>query len=266
MRHLLSLLLMAVGTLTNAGEIQPDGLENLPIADVVLLGEVHDNPVHHQNQARAVAVLHPTALVFEMLTPEQANKITPDNRNDPAVLEQVLGWENSGWPDFDLYFPVFAAAPQARVFGGNIARAKVRRAVKEGAAAVFGDSFDLATDLPEDEQNAREHGQMVAHCNALPESLLAGMVEAQRLRDAALAAAVLQAYAATGGPVAVITGNGHARADWGVPHLIGKAAPELHLVTIAQFERVPWPDVPFDYYILTAEAARTDPCAAFKTN
>ena len=46
--------------------------EDLPRADVVLLGEVHDNPAHHAFQAEAVAYLAPRALVFEMLTPAQA--------------------------------------------------------------------------------------------------------------------------------------------------------------------------------------------------
>ena len=35
-----------------------------------VIGEVHDNPHHHRNQARAVAALKPGAIVFEMLTPE----------------------------------------------------------------------------------------------------------------------------------------------------------------------------------------------------
>lgn len=263
MKRLLTLVFATVAAAAYAGEIQPTQLETLPLADVLILGEVHDNPEHHQNQARAVATQKPAAIVFEMLTPDQAGRITPENRQDAQQLEQVLDWGTSGWPDFGMYFPVFNAAPQAQIFGGNIARPKVRRAVKEGAAAVFGDRFGLAKTLPEAEQSKREQGQMLAHCNALPESMLAGMVEAQRLRDAALAATVLQAHATTGGPVTVITGNGHARADWGVPRLIRLAAPELHLVTIAQFELEPWENIPFDHYILTAKADREDPCGTF---
>jgi uncharacterized iron-regulated protein len=36
-------------------------------ADVVVLGEVHDNPQHHANQAAVVRALQPSALVFEMI-------------------------------------------------------------------------------------------------------------------------------------------------------------------------------------------------------
>jgi hypothetical protein len=85
-----------------------------------------------------------------------------------------------------------------------------------GDAARFG----LTEALDPDEQAAREAEQQEAHCNALPEEILPGFVEAQRLRDAALAEAALAALADTGGPVVVVTGNGHARADWGVPALL----------------------------------------------
>ncbi len=45
---------------------------------MVILGEMHDNPVHHAHQAIAVEALGAKALVFEMLTEAQALKITPD--------------------------------------------------------------------------------------------------------------------------------------------------------------------------------------------
>ena len=50
------------------------GLAAAPAAaqDVVILGEIHDNPAHHEVQAERVADIQPRALVFEMLTPEQA--------------------------------------------------------------------------------------------------------------------------------------------------------------------------------------------------
>ena len=69
--------------------------------------------------------------------------------------------------------------------------------------------------------------QMDAHCGALPEEMLGGMVEAQRLRDAALAEGVLAALAESSGPVVVITGNGHARLDWGAPRMLERARPDI---------------------------------------
>ncbi len=255
-----------IGFAAQAGEITPSGLADLPAADVIILGEVHDNPVHHQNQTRAVSALRPTALVFEMLTPDQAAKVTPDNRGNATKLAAALGWQGSGWPDFAMYYPVFDAAPKAQIYGGGLPRAKVRRAVSEGAAVVFGDGaavFGLSDALPAPQQSARELLQKQAHCNALPENLLPGMVEAQRLRDATLAAAVIKALKETAGPVIVITGNGHARADWGVPALLDIAAAGKTTISVGQFEQDPWDEVPFDFYLLTSIAEREDPCAAF---
>ena len=88
--------------------------------DVLILGEVHDNPAHHEAQADMVAAFAPRALVFEMLTPEQADAVTQDNRRDRAALAEALDWEASGWPDFGYYHPIFTAAPEARIFGAQV--------------------------------------------------------------------------------------------------------------------------------------------------
>ena len=77
---------------------------------------------------------------------------------------------------------------------------------------------------------------MQAHCDALPEDMLPGMVAVQRLRDAVLARAVVRAMDDTGGPVAVITGNGHARRDWGMPAMLARAAPDLDVWVLGQTE------------------------------
>ena len=233
---------------------------------VVLLGEVHDNAEHHRVQAEAVAALRPRALVFEMLSPEQAALVTPALRNDPAALAAALRWETSGWPDFAMYHPIFLAAPEAQVFGAALPRDQVRSAFVSGAAAALGPDaarYGLDRALEPADQAAREALQQQAHCGALPDTMLPGMVEAQRLRDAALARAVVQAMAATGGPVAVITGTGHVRKDQGIPAALSVAAPGLRVLAVGQLEADPGPDAPFDLWVVTAPQPRPDPCAAF---
>ncbi|MDP3339050.1 ChaN family lipoprotein [Frigidibacter sp.] len=267
MRHALILTLCVCAAPVFAEQIQPDALADLR-ADVVILGEVHDNPVHHAHQAQAVAALAPTALVFEMLTPDQAALVTEANRGDAAALAAALDWEASGWPDFAMYHPIFTAAPQAKVYGAALPRDEVRRAVGEGAAAILGsdaERFGLTAPLPAAEQAEREAEQMEAHCNAMPADLMPGMVEAQRLRDAALARAAVQAMAETGGPVAVIAGSGHARRDWGIPAALAVAAPEMSVLSVGQIEAegAAEPDQPFDMWLVTEPTPREDPCAAF---
>jgi uncharacterized iron-regulated protein len=106
--------------------------------------------------------------------------------------------------------------------------------------------------------------QMSAHCDALPADMLPGMVAAQRLRDAHFSRVTLQALDETGGPVVVITGNGHARKDWGMPVYLAAAAPEVTVRTLGQFEDAPAADAPFDVTLFSSAAERPDPCLAFR--
>ena len=259
--------------LTLAGQPRAEAAEAAMIAaaargsDLVLLGEVHDNPGHHDRQAAVLAALSPTAIVFEMISPAQAALVTPALAGDRSALAERLDWANSGWPDFEFYAPLFAFGAQVPIYGAHLDRAAARAAFDQGAAAVFaGDAarFGLSDPLPEDEQAAREAGQQAAHCGALPDHILPAFVEAQRLRDAALAEAALDALAAHGGPVAVITGNGHARRDWGIPALVARAAPGVSVFALGQFEAAPSGDVPFDLWAVSGPVDRPDPCAAFR--
>ncbi len=234
--------------------------------DVVIVGEIHDNPTHHAAQAEVVRQIAPEALVFEMLTPDQAKAITPDNRGDQAQLGDALDWSSSGWPDFAMYFPIFAAAPEARIYGAQVPRDVARAAFENGISEGFSAdpvAYGLNAPLPEAQQSKREAMQMAAHCDALPAEMLPGMVAIQRLRDAELAHGVVQAMQDTGGPVVLITGNGHARKDWGVPFYLKRVAPDLDVHVIGQTEDNAPLEGGFDELRSAPAVARDDPCAAF---
>lgn len=246
--------------------------ESLSAADVVVVGEVHDNPAHHANQAAIVAALKPGALVFEQLTPDLADAYRPEMLGDPGALEAAFDWNERGWPDFTMYYPIFAAAPDAAIFGGGTERDKVRDAMADGAAAVFGSGaglFGLDRAYSDEVQALREAGQQEAHCNALPPEMLPGMVQAQTYRDAVLARTVIAAYhesvaRAGWAPVVVITGNGHARTDWAVPSMLKLAMPDLAVVSIGQSEEEPPEGGLYDHWLVTEAAERPDPCEAFR--
>jgi len=263
---LLALMVAAPAAPAAASQIDPAALDHLPAAQVVVLGEVHDNPQHHLNQARAVRALAPAAVVWEMLTPVQAAAM-PEDRRDAAAVAAALGWEGTGWPEFALYFPIVQAAGAARHYGAGVPRAEAREAFGQGAAAVFGADaalFGLDRPLPAEEAAQREADQFAAHCEAMPREMMGGLVEAQRLRDAALARAALQALAEAGGPVVVITGSGHARTDWGMPAVLAVAAPDVSVLALGQAESDPGPEAPWNLWIVTEPVERPDPCAAFR--
>ncbi|MAC76701.1 MAG: hypothetical protein CML66_01385 [Rhodobacteraceae bacterium] len=240
--------------------------QELAGADVLFLGESHDNPAHHDRQGAITAGVAPAALVFEMLTEAQAQTVTPGLMTDAAALEAALGWADSGWPDFALYYPIFAAAPGARIYGAAVPRDAARAAMTDGVAAWFGAEdaarFGLDRPLPEDQQAAREAMQASAHCDALPPEMLPVMVQIQRLRDASLARAADRALAETVGPVVVITGNGHARTDWGAPAYLALARPDAVLRSYGQSEDGAIGGS-FDLQADSPGVDRDDPCAAF---
>ncbi len=228
-----------------------------PAADIVILGEVHDNPDAHRGQARAIADLRPTAVVFEMLTAEDAARADADRSRLPDA------WEASGWGNFALYAPIFDALGDARIIGAAAPRDAVRAVYSDGAAALFGPEaarYGLDTPLPPGQQEAREEMQFAAHCEAMPREAMAGMVAVQRYRDAVFARAALDALADHGPPVAVIAGNGHARTDWGIPAAIARAAPDVTTRAIGFVEA--GTDAPFDEAHLVPPAPRDDPCAS----
>lgn len=257
-------LLLAFAAPVAASEIGPDGLDNLPAADVVFLGEVHDNPAHHAHQASAVAAIRPMALVFEMILPEQVAGL-PADRSDLAAMRDALRWDARGWPDFAMYHPIFTAAPEARIYGADVPQADLARAMQDGADTVLSDArFGLAVPYPAAAQAEVEDMLWAAHCYAIPREAMAPMVQAQRLRDASLAKAALDAFDETGGPVVVITGTEHARTDRGAAAVLRQADPSLRVLSVGQLETTPQDTPPFDMWLVTEGVpTRGNPCEAF---
>lgn len=245
--------------------------EEFPRADIVFIGEVHDNPAHHAWQAEAVDALNPKAIVWEMLDSEEVLAITPDILGDQAALAGALGWSDTGWPDFSMYYPIFAAEPDAAHYGAEMPRERARAVMKEGRETVEIANADLAAllaaDLIPQEAEERNVLQQAVHCGALPPEMLPAMVDVQRVRDTLLAEAAIRALEETGGPVAVITGNGHARLDWGAGALalLALEGTDATVFGVAQGEEgAPIPAGIFDLVRSEPAVDRGDPCDAFR--
>lgn len=256
-------------------------------ARFVVLGERHDQPDHHGLQARLVRALgrsgRKPALAFEMLDVEQQPAVDASLQRAPEdadALALAVDWARSGWPDWSLYRPVFAAGLEAGmpVVAANLPRAQVREVVKRGPEALPASlraRLELDTPLPEDVDRDMREEQDQAHCGHLPAELLGPMVQAQRARDAHLADRLLGADRGDGG--VLITGNGHARTDRGVPAHLARRAPERKTVSVGLLEVDPEARepkdyaasysasaLPFDYVWFTPAVPQEDPCAALR--
>lgn len=248
-----------------AVEISRGLLADMAAADVVLLGEVHDNPDHHAVQAAAVAALRPGAMVWEMLSPQTAARFRSGWLDDPQHRAQALEWAQAGWPGFDMYLPIMRAADGVPVYGGLVPREVAQAVMEQGLAVVFGSDaaeYGLMIPLSKERQAEREADQARAHCDALPPDMLPLMVDVQRLRDAVLARAAVRAAGRHGGPVVVITGNGHARSDRGVPEVLRRVRPGLRVFALGQSEDGAI-EGSFDAVVDSPAADRPDPCAVF---
>jgi len=248
------------------GLIPADVVADMQSADVVILGEIHDNPQHHLVQTEAIEAIAPSAVVWEMVTEEGAQRLAQKAATNPDELSRILRWAESGWPPLSMYYPVFEAS-NAPVYGAMVPRAAARAAMERGAATALGADaarYGLTVPLPPDQQTAREADQLAAHCDALPQEVLPQMVAIQRLRDAVLTRAILRATEETGGPVAVITGNGHARKDRGIPTFLSLLQPGLKVFVMGQSEDGAI-DGEFDAVIDSPTVEREDPCKAFET-
>lgn len=242
-------------------------IEKLSAADIAVLGERHDNPKHHEIQARLVGALSPAGLAFEMVARSRED-FANAARETGDDLAEAIEWEGSGWPDWSMYAPIFDAAPDAWIAGGGVPPDVLRRSVTEGAAAAYpegAEKYGLNERLEQDVIDAMLKEQEVAHCNALPTAMLPGMVEAQQLRDAAFADAALRLVEAGHGPAVLITGNGHARADRGSPLYLRRAAPDLKVFSVGliELDGSPTSAALFDAVVYTAPHDRGDPCEAF---
>ncbi|HUF87230.1 MAG TPA: ChaN family lipoprotein [Thermohalobaculum sp.] len=250
-------------------------VEALGAAQVVVLGEVHDNAVHHARQARLVRALGPAGLAFEMVPEgsEEGIAVFRAQGGAPAEIGPAIGWERLGWPDWALYSPVFEAAPDAYIAGGGPARAEIRVAVAKGAAAAWGAGSDaVGLDSPPDAETRRrlEDEMIAAHCDRIARLTARAMLEAQRFKDARLAEAALRALERGGGRAILVTGNGHARTDRGAPAYLRSLAPGIAVASVGMIELPLGADplaqargLPFDYVWFSDPHRRGDPCEGF---
>jgi uncharacterized iron-regulated protein len=258
-------------------------------ADVVLVGETHDNPDHHRLEAallQAFATAHPApAVVFEMLNREQQPEVDASLATHPGdadALAQAVAWESSGWPAWSMYRPVFEAALAARgpILAAGLDRSAAMRIAHEGVAAVdpaLVQTFGLAAPLPADVQASMRHEMSEAHCGLMPESMLDSMVLVQRARDASLAERLhegVQVHRAA----LLIAGAGHVRRDQGVPAQLtrayGIASLAIGLIQVRAGDTSPEPYaaefqahvMPFDFVWFTPHASDVDHCAELRAH
>ena len=244
---------------------------------IVLLGEVHDNPVQHgvrlEVLRRAFEAGWRPAIAMEQFDREHQVDIERARMERPLDANYLIekaatdhGKSVNGW-NWEYYRPYVALALQYDVplLAADLSRSDALKIVEHGYSAVFDASMEHLLGLDRDRPSllvAQEHEIDVGHCHALPKEQLPAMARAQLARDAVMAG-VLREHAARG--VVLLAGDGHARRDIGVPTWFDP--PTLTRVFAVAFLERGDPTPPasaFDAVVTTDAAPRSDQCATLR--
>jgi uncharacterized iron-regulated protein len=239
-------------------------VEQLAVAQRVLIGEQHDNPDHHRLQLwllQALAAQRPQAsLLLEMLNPDQQDRVAAAhaatlNGQMPADLPVALAWQKN-W-DWALYGPIvrYALTQPYPLQAANLNRSEImqiyaQRPSLTGAhstAAPVRDS--LLADIRE------------SHCGLLPEAQLPAMLAVQQQRDRRMAERLLAAPT----PALLIAGGFHAKRDLGVPlHLADLGVESGALILQLAEVGKPVSAASADFVWYSAALPEQDHCAALR--
>ena len=256
----------------------------------VLIGEKHDNPVHHHHQSHLIDALSKSdqrhrAVVWEMFTRDQQASLDQKWQDVPGLdLGQELDWEERGWPSWHDYAPIAQVARDndLKMIAGNLPDDLLRPLISNGVSALpdqLATKFDLP-EMPGDILTRFRVEMAESHCNALPESMLDGFATAQFARDASLARAMVDAAALQGSDGAfLIAGAMHVRNTIAVPWHLARFEPDLppnEIAVVSLIEADDPSDNPpkpqdyaerfgnpndIDFLWFTNDILRKDPCA-----
>jgi uncharacterized iron-regulated protein len=239
-------------------------------AEVVYLGELHDNPQHHAIQARILAALLAAgarpALAFEMVpeTRQAALEAAVQGDAGPAEVERLLGWRAQGWPDFTMYWPLFELARkhQLPVVGTDVDPAVIRRINRDGLAAAGADPARLRSALPDDpvRDQAIARRLRAAHCDQITEDRAVRMLASWYARNVVIARRVSGGLERAS-QVVVIIGRGH-QSPGGVPEQLAALRPGTRQLAVGLFEgEADGPAEPrSDIVWVTPARPRENPC------
>lgn len=255
---------------------QPDLERGLQEARFVLLGEVHDNADHHRLRRDLIAALvrdgrRPTVAMEQFDREYQA---ALDRAQDapapaPATVKTATHFNEKGW-NWQYYEPIVRLALQQRLplRAANLSRADAFQVSTGGAVAVLGAdkvrALGLDEPLPAAARLKLEQVIEKGHCGKAPRERLAGIVAAQRARDAVMADVLRHD---SGAGAVLIAGNGHVRRDFGVPHYLGSNdIAVVGFLEVREERQAPADyhdrrDPEYDYIVFTPRTPRPDPCA-----
>jgi len=231
-------------------------------ANYILLGELHDNPHHHEARSRLIAAITSKkyAAVVEYLPTGPLVQFTGSTLQS---LEQA-GFSPKVWP-WKLYQPLFEAIRVSGLplYGSNLDRSISKTIFSGGPIPAAMESDYQKSTLASDAKRSLENDLIDGHCGKLPAQYLEPMFRVQRLTDISMAQVMMRHS-----PAILFAGNGHVRNDYGVPQVLRSLEPTKKRVSIGFIEEDQRdPKVLaelaklYDFAWITPSIERADPCA-----
>lgn len=196
-------------------------------ADLLLIGEQHGVPAHHQLERQVVEILgvqgRLAALALEMVEQGRSTDGLPRQANASQVKAK-LGWNDAAWPWADYEGPIMAAVELGvPVIGVNLPRDRQRAAMK-----------DISLDLRLTPAALERQRQAIrsGHCDLLAEAQVAPMTRIQIARDLAMAQALLKIERPQDRTVLLLAGAGHVLRSMGIPVHLPESPPSTLRVKV----------------------------------
>lgn len=264
----------------SASFIQKEQLiKRITEADYLLLGELHDNQVHHRHQAWVIKQLalagRDAGIAYEMIYKEQGNRLAGIEITSADQLIEILNQTQTGWDYENQYRPLFVETLAAGypIVAANLDRKKLMEVLSQSEDMLPPDYRRILDNtLFSDVQRSDLLDEInTSHCNLIDARTGSMMMQGQRIRDAVLTESLLSINE----PVKVmIAGLGHVRNDRGLPLYLEKnlEAP-ADILAIGMIEVDPektepgvyaetWNSdtLPFDIVIFTPKVDHGDLC------
>lgn len=233
---------------TGAALTFDDVLARARTAQVVVVGEQHDQAVHHELQRRVVAALVAPnvrlAVGFEMLSwgfQEPLDRLAT-GKLDPDAFAAEIDWKKAWGFPFELYRPVFVAAVEggARLVALNAPRELVRAVRQKGLANLSADELQKLPDLDVGDPLHREWfaGIFAAGGHEMAQSEVEAFYVAQVLWDESMADRAARALDDGAEQVIVLAGVGHVARGRGIPQRVERRRPGVRVLSLVPLSGV----------------------------
>ena len=246
--------------------------------EYLLLGERHDNQIHHKHQAWFIRQLkanqQQASVAFEMIDNQQGGQLVKQPVTSASQMIKTLNTIKNNWQYKSRYQALFTEVITADypIYAANISRQQLMHIVIKNdnkLPSAYQRMLDK-TPFSKAQQSKMQNEINQSHCNMLDDTSSKSMVLGQRLRDATMAHSLLKSQS----PVKVlIAGLGHARNDLAVPiHIgnnkvlsVGFIEVEQDINKAAPYAKA-WNSetLPFDIVWFTPQVKREDMCEQIK--